>query len=103
MKKVVIGILLIVVIIIVTFFTWYSKNLQILKNIKNFNSEYEEFLNKKITGVDLTTIINKALENNNSYEIEKNSDGSYKNDGKNSIQIMIKPTKERKILSNGSF
>lgn len=44
-----------------------------------------------------------ALENNNNFEIEKNKDGTYKNNKKNSIEIIIKPTKERKFVSNGSF
>lgn len=94
MKKVIIGILLIVVIVVIIFFTWYNRNLQKLKNIKNFNSEFEGYLDRDITGVDLTTIVNKAIENNNQYDIKKNSDGMYLNDNKYYIGIIIKPTDE---------
>ena len=94
MKKVIIGILFVIVILIALFFSWYKKNLNELKNIKNFNSEFEGFLNRDVTGVDLTTVINKAIENNNKFEIEKNSNGTYKNDEKNSIEIIIKPTED---------
>lgn len=94
MKKVIIGILFVIVILIALFFSWYKKNLNELKNIKSFNSEFEVFLNRDVTGVDLTTVINKAIENNNKFEIEKNSNGTYKNDEKNSIEIIIKPTED---------
>ena len=94
MKKVIIGILLTGLIIIALFFTWYNKNLNELRNIKKFNSEFEGFIDREVTGVDLTTVVNKAIENNNKYEVKKNSDGTYENDGKNSIEIIIKPTKD---------
>ena len=103
MKKVIIGILLTVIFLITLFFIWYNKNLSELKNIKSFNSEFERFLNKDITGVDLTTVINKAIENNNKYEIEKNSNGTYKNDLENSIEIMIKPSEEGNIYPMEAF
>lgn len=103
MKKGIIGILLIVVSIIIIFFVWYNRNLNELKEIKSFNSKYEEFLDKEILGVDLTTVINMALENNSQYAIAKNKDGTYKDDKKYSIAIIIKPTETRKSISNGSL
>ena len=103
MKKVVIGILLTFIIIIALFFTWYNKNLNELRDIKKFNSEFECFIDKEVNGVDLTTVVNKAIENNNQYEIKKNSDGTYQNDGKNSIEIIIKPTKDGKYFPMEAF
>lgn len=103
MKKGIIGIFLVVIIVILCFITWYRKSLQTLNDIKNFNSEYESYLKKEITGVDLTTVLNMAIENNNQYEIPKNSDGTYQNDGRNSIEILVRPMENRKVLSNGSF
>ena len=103
MKKVVIGILLTGLIIIALFFTWYNKNLNELRNIKKFNSEFEGFIDREVTGVDLTTVVNKAIENNNKYEVKKNSDGTYENDGKNSIEIIIKPTKDGKYFPMEAF
>ena len=94
-KKVVIGIIIICVIIVALFFGWYNKNIQVLKNIENFNNEFESYLGKEITGVDLTTIINKALENNLKNNVKKDDKGIYIDNKNNSIQIMIKPTKER--------
>ena len=103
MKKVAIGILLIISMAIIVFFAWYHRNLQQLKDIQSFNQEYEDYLNKMINGVDLTTIMNKAIENNHRYSISKNVDGSYQNDGKYAIIIWVKPVEGRKFLSNGSF
>lgn len=103
MKKVVIGILLIVVIVVIGFTTWYRHNLQELNNIKDFNNDYESYLDKQITGVDLTTIMNKAIENNNQYEIRKNKDGTYKENQTSSIEIMIKPTENGKFYPMEAF
>ena len=103
MKKVIIGFLFIVVVVIAIFLTWYNKNLQELRNIKNFNNEYEIFINKEVTGVDVTTVINKAIENNNQYEIEKDSKGLYKNDNENSIEIVVKPEVGGKLYPMEAF
>lgn len=103
MKKVVIGILLVCVIVVILFTTWYKRNLQTLSEIQKFNQEFEVYLEKEITGVDITTVMNRATENNNQYEIAKNKDGTYQEDEKYSIEILVQPTKERKILSNGSL
>lgn len=94
MKKIIIWILLISIIIISIFFTWYKKNLQKLKDIKSFNNQFEDYLNREVNGVELTTIINKALENNNQYNIEKDSKGVFIDDDENSIKIMIKPSED---------
>ena len=101
MKRVIIAILLAVIAIVILFTSWYNKNIEILQDTKKFNSEYENYLKDNITGVDITTIINKAIENNNINNIPKNKKGMYENDGNKSIEIMIKLTKDRKILSDG--
>ena len=101
MKKIVFGILIVFIVAISIFLVWYNRNLQNLRDIKAFNEEFEGFLDREITGVDITTIINKAIENNNQNEIKKDSNGRYINDEKNSIEIIVKPTKERTGLSNG--
>ena len=97
MKKVIIGIIIVVIVIIAFFYTWYNKKIVELNSLKEFNSEFEGYLDREITGVDLTTIMNKAIENNNQYKIEKNSDGTYKENSKNSIEILVKPTKDGKF------
>jgi len=103
MKKVIIGILLITVIVVICFSTWYNRNLQKLKDIKNFNDGFNEYINKEITGTELTTVLNKALENNNKNKIEKNQDGIYIDNGENSIEVLVKPSKEGSFYSMEAF
>ena len=103
MKKIIIWIFLITIVIISVFFNWYKKNLKILEDVRSFNSQFDVSLNDEVNGVDLTTVINKAMENNNQYKIEKNSKGVFKDDGKNSIKIMIKPTKDGNMFPMEAF
>ena len=74
-----------------------------LKEVKKFNSQFEDFVDREINGVDLTTVMNRALENNNKYEIEKDSKGVFKDDNKNSIKIMIKPEVDGKTFPMEAF
>ena len=103
MKKVLIGILLIVAFVLIAFFTWYNRNIQLLRDISGFNNNYKEYLNRPITVDDLTTIMHKAIDNNNKYEIPKDSKGAYIDDEKYSIEIFVKPEEERKLVFDGSF
>ena len=76
----------IVVLAIVVNFNNYQKN---QRQISNFNREFEEYNKEDIPGVDITTLINKAISNNEKYGVQKDENGLYINDGKNSIQIYI--------------
>ena len=53
------------------------------------NLEFEYILEKEMYGTDVVTIINKAINNNQKYEIQKDENGYYKNDNKYSIQVEI--------------
>lgn len=59
------------------------------KALKQINFEYEQYLGKKIYGTDVTTIINKAIDNNNKYQIPKDENGMYINDNKYCIKIEL--------------
>lgn len=63
--------------------------------IKEQNSEYEYYLDKTVYGTDVTTIIGKAVNENEKNNIPKNEKGHYIENGENSIKIEIK------MLSNG--
>ena len=76
----------IVVLAIVVNFNNYQKN---QRQISNFNREFEEYNKEDVPGVDITTLINKAISNNEKYGVQKDENGLYINDGKNSIQIYI--------------
>ena len=59
------------------------------KVISRANSEYEAYLNKEIYGTELVTIINKAIDNNNKKNVQKNENGFFISNDKDSILIYI--------------
>ena len=63
--------------------------------VKRYNLEYEYYLNKIIYGTELTTIINKATNQNEINEIQKDENNHYIENEKDSIKLEIK------ILSTG--
>jgi len=77
--------LILVVIIAINF-----KNIEKEKNeIVKFNLTYEEYNTDNLNGLDITTLINKAINNNEKYSISKNEHGYYVDDGMNSIKIYV--------------
>ena len=54
------------------------------------NMEFENYLNVEVYGTDLATIINRAIDNNITNEVEKDNKGIYQNNNTNSINIEIK-------------
>ena len=58
--------------------------------IKEENNEYEYYLNKTVYGVDVTSIINKAINENEKNNIQKNEKGYYIENDEDSIKIEIK-------------
>ena len=88
MKKIIILILVLIICIIISFLSAYNTFQNEKNSIIKFNKEYEYYYNKEIYGVELATIINKIINNNNTYNIQKEK-GSYKEDGQNSIKLDI--------------
>lgn len=79
------------IIIIVSGISYIFMNYKANYNVsKKENIEFESYLNKEIYGTDLLTVINKAIDSNEKNEVEKNSKGTYQDNGKNSINIEIK-------------
>lgn len=79
-------IFIIIVLVIVVNFNNYQKS---QRQVSSFNKQFEEYNKEDILGVDITTLINKAISNNEKYNVSKDENGLYINDGKNSIQIFI--------------
>lgn len=92
MKRTIVFILCILIIILSIFWTKYMeyKNEQSL--IQEHNIEYEKYLNKQITGRELTTTINRAVNNNEENYVSKDEQGFYIEDDTNSVKIEIKIT-----------
>ncbi len=94
MKKGIIFIFTIVIIILAMFVYWYVNTMKEQRGVVAYNSEYKIYTNDEINGIELTTIINKAINNNEKYTIAKDKDDLYKNDNKNCIKIFIKLKKD---------
>lgn len=89
MKKTLI-IIFVIFIIIMSILFMNLRNVQ--KNnleIQKFNSGYEFYNKEDLCGIDITTIINKAIDNNEKYEIEKDSSGLYIADNEYSVNIYV--------------
>ena len=82
-------ILTIFLIIISILFAKYTSLKKKNIEIKKFNSEYEFYNRDNLKGIDITTVINKATDNNEKYNVKKDKEGYYIED-ENSIKIDVK-------------
>ena len=57
--------------------------------MQRINQEYEWYKDRDVLGIDLATVINKAVNNNEKQEIEKDKDGYYIEDENYSIKVEI--------------
>ncbi len=56
--------------------------------IEKFNREYEEYNKDNLNGLDITTVMNKAVSNNEKFNIEKDKNGYYLDD-ENRIEVSV--------------
>lgn len=91
MKKFIV--FLVIVVIIVCIIAYMYLNYIATRNTAiTENMPYETYLNREIFGSDLASIINKAVNDNNKNNVEKDDNGLYKENDKNSIKIQVKIT-----------
>lgn len=97
MKKNIIIIALILLVVIIICIVGINVNSKTNIAIKQENKEYENYLNNEIYGTDVVTLINKAINNNESNNVTKDEKGFYINNNQNSIQIdLVMITNEEK-------
>lgn len=89
MKKTICVILLIFVAIVVAIYMNYKQNLTAKIEAKRFNEEYEFYNKEAILGTDVTTLINRAMNNNEKHSIQKDENGLYIADDEYSIKIYV--------------
>lgn len=87
MKKLLLVILLIFIIIIFSIYGLFITNKAKRNSLKNYNSEYEEYLNKTINGAELATLINKTVNTNEKNGVKKDRKDYYIDNEENSIKI----------------
>ncbi len=89
MKKNIILLSIVIVIISLVAINYISyKNKY--NEVKNYNLEFEKSYQKEIYGIDLTTLINKVINNNEKNNVEIGQDKKYINNETDSIRIDIK-------------
>ena len=89
MKKTIIFIICVVIIILSAFYMKYLDYREERNSVKKSNLEYEMYLNKEITGRELTSVVNKAVNNNEKNKVAKNENKIYEKNDENSISIDI--------------
>ncbi len=89
MKKTIFILLSIVFVIIICIYMNYRELLFKQTDAKKFNQAFEFYNKESIYGTDVTTVINKAIDNNEKFNIPKDENGLYKADNKNSIKIYV--------------
>lgn len=88
----------IIIIVLVLFFNWFIINKKEIREVQKFNNNFIYYIEQdSITGVELTSIMNKAIDNNEKYKISKNKNGAYVLNNENSIEILVQ------VEPNGEF
>ena len=91
MKKFVIFLVIVVAIVCAISYMYLNfianRNTAITENMP-----YETYLNREIFGSDLASVINRAINDNNKNNVEKDEKGIYIANNTNSIKIQVKIT-----------
>ena len=88
MKKTIIFLLIIIIAILIVGINYASYKFE-HDIIMSENAEFEEFKDKEIYGLDIVTIINKAVDKNTKNEIPSDENGIFIQNESNSIEIEI--------------
>lgn len=88
MKKFLIILLILFIVLMISIYMIYSYKTQILEEQK-FNKEYEEYYGIEILGTELISIINRTIDINNKNNIDRDEEGYYIDNEKNSIKLYI--------------
>ena len=102
MKKFIITFIIFTIISIVAIYAYYDQK-QVSNDITKKNAEFEYYYNKEIYGAELATIINKAIDSNETNNIEKDNKGKYIENDTTSINIDIKITDNDTIYNMEIF
>ena len=87
-----------VTVVIITCISYVYLNYKIDYNrtmVKN--KEYNKYYEQELSGIELTTLINKVADSNIKNNVEKDEKGNYINNKKDSIKIDIKFTDDDKV------
>lgn len=102
MKKIVLFFAMIIIVVCGISYTFlnYKAN---YNTSKKANLEFENYLNVEVSGTDLVTVMNRAIDSNERNEVEKNNKGIYQNNEKDSINIEVKITDNDTLYQMETF
>ena len=88
MKKVIIFFTIIVIIIALAGYKYVSyKNEQ--KEVQKENSDFDKYKDQEVYGLDIASLMNKAIDRNTKNKIEKDENGNFIQNNQDSIEIEI--------------
>lgn len=88
MKRIIVF-LIIILIIVISMFGMYLNYKMSYNEVKKDNLEFEQYYEKELQGIDIATLINKAIDNNIKYNVQKDLQGKYIENDETSIKIKI--------------
>lgn len=90
MKKLLMMLMLLFMIIIFSICILFVNSKAKINNLRNYNKEYEQYLEKTIYGTEVATLINKVTNLNENNKIKKDENNHYIENEENSLKIEIK-------------
>ncbi len=99
MKKTIIIISVIAICIVISITYAYSLYKDDINQIQKFNNQFSQYINQEFFGTELATIINLAIDNNEKYNIAKDTSGKYIPDDLYSVRIDVYMTDTQKTYS----
>lgn len=107
-KKITLILVIFLIILSISIYFIYSYRKNTIESQK-INNEYKSYYNVQMLGTELVSILNKTADINEKNEIQKDSEGLYRDNDINSIKIYIKfkykeeykTIEMEKILNNG--
>ena len=103
MKKTFILIFTILIVIMIIIFVNIQNIQKNKQKILNYNLEFEYYCKEEILGTDITTLINKAINENEKNDIKKDEKGYYLENEENSIKVFIKMKAAENIYPMENF
>ena len=98
MKKIIAFLILIATILVLLVIKFYDYKAEYSK-IKGRNVQYESYYQKELSGIDVATIVNRAVNDNETNNIKKDSKGFYIDNNVDSLKVEVKITDNDTIYS----
>jgi len=103
MKKYFVILILVLIVVISSLMSFVANYKQQRGEIEEFNLEFEKYQEQTTKGIDVATVINSAVDNNEKHEIEKDENEKYIDDNKYCVIVEVimnspsDPTKDMTI------